>query len=94
MEQEEKLCEGVKTVREFTYLGDRVSDGRGCEAAVSARTRCGWAKHRECSQLLYGRIFPLKLKRAVYRRPTIVYRSEAWFLKERWKYYKGLRDPW
>ena len=24
MEQEEKLCDDVETVREFTYLGDRV----------------------------------------------------------------------
>ena len=28
MEQEEKLSDEVETVREFTYLGDRVSDVR------------------------------------------------------------------
>ena len=39
VEQEEKLCDEVETVREFTYLGDRVSAGEGCEAAVTARTR-------------------------------------------------------
>ena len=38
MEQEEKLCDVVETVREFTYLGDRVSAGGGCEATVTART--------------------------------------------------------
>ena len=58
MEQEVKLCDEVEAVREFTYLGDRVSAGGGCEAAVTARTRCGWVKFRECSELLYGR-FPL-----------------------------------
>ena len=42
VEQEEKLCHEVEAVREFTYLGDRVSVGGGCEAAVTARTRCGW----------------------------------------------------
>ena len=52
-------------VREFTYHGDRVNAGGGCEAAVTARTRCGWVKHRECSELLYGRRYPLKLKGAV-----------------------------
>ena len=31
MEQEEKLCDEVETVREFTYLGDRVSAGGACE---------------------------------------------------------------
>ena len=36
MEQEEKLCDEVETVSELTYLGDRVSAGGGCEAAVTA----------------------------------------------------------
>ena len=42
MEQVEKLCDEVETVKEFPYLGDRVSAGEGCEAAVTTRTRCGW----------------------------------------------------
>ena len=29
---------------EFTYLGDRVSVGGGCEVADTARTRCWWVK--------------------------------------------------
>ena len=36
VDQKEKLCDEVKTVREFAYLGDRVSAGGGCEAAVTA----------------------------------------------------------
>ena len=63
----------MKTVREYTYLGDRVSEGGGCEAAVTARTRCGWIMLRVFGKLLYGRGFPLRLK---------VYGSEAWCLKE------------
>ena len=31
----------VETLREFTYLGDRVSAGGGCETTVTARTRSG-----------------------------------------------------
>ena len=42
MKQEVKLCDEVETVSDFTYLGDRVSAGGGCEAAVTARTICGW----------------------------------------------------
>ena len=57
----------METVREFTYLGGGVSAGGGCEAAVTARTRCGWVKLRERSKLLNGRFF-LKAKGAVYRR--------------------------
>ena len=46
---------------EFTYLGDWVNTGGGCEASVNARTRCRWVKFRECSDLLCGRRFSLKL---------------------------------
>ena len=41
MEQGKKLCDEVETVREYTYLGDGVSAGQRCEAAVTARTRYG-----------------------------------------------------
>ena len=30
MEQEERLCDEVKTVKELTYFGDRVSAGGEC----------------------------------------------------------------
>ena len=85
VEQEVKLCDAVKTVREFTCLGDRVSAGGGCEAAVTARTTCGWVDFRDCGELLHDRRFPLTLKGAVYRSYVslaILYGSEAWCLKE------------
>ena len=66
MEQKEKLCGMVETILEFTYLGDRVSAGGCCEAVVSARTRCGWVKFMECCELLYGRRFPLRLKKSIF----------------------------
>ena len=47
VEQEVKLCDEVETESEFTYPGDRVSAGGGCEAAVTAKTRCEWIKLRE-----------------------------------------------
>ena len=74
----------MKRVREITYLGDRVSAGGGCEAAVTARTRCGWAKFMECGELLHGRL-TLKLKVDVYKnyvRRAILHGREAWCLKE------------
>ena len=49
---EEELCEEVKTVRGFCYLGNRVNASGGCEAAVTARARIGWVKFRECGELL------------------------------------------
>ena len=85
MEQEETLCDEVETVWEFIYCGDRVSAGGGCEAAVTARTRCACVNFEECGELIYGRRFPLRLKWAVYWclvRPAILYRSEALCLIE------------
>ena len=75
----------MEAVREFTYLGDRVRAGGGCEAAVNIKTRCGWVKFRECGELLYGRRSSLKLKGSVYKisvRPAMLYGSEAQCLKE------------
>ena len=46
VEQEEKLCGEMKTVREFTYLGDRVSAVGGYYAAVTVRIRSGRVKFR------------------------------------------------
>ena len=85
VEQEEMLCDEVETLREFTYLGDRVSVGGGCEAAVVVRTGCWWVKFRECGELLYGERFQIRPKWAVcgsYVRPAILYGSEAWCLNE------------
>ena len=83
--QVEKLYDEVETVSEFAYFGDRVNAGGGCEAAVTAITRCGLVNFRECGELLYGKRFPLRLKGAVYGsyvRQAILYGNEAWRLKE------------
>ena len=88
----------METVSELTYLVDRESAGGGCEAAVTGRTKCGWVTLRECDELLYGRRFPPRLKGTVYKsyiRPTILYGSEAWCLKEsKMEFCKDQRDPW
>ena len=85
VEHVEKLCDEVETVKEFSYLGDRVSVSGGCRAAVTARARFGWVKFRECGELLYGKRFPLKMKGLVYRscvRSAMLYGSETWCLSE------------
>ena len=48
-DQEEKLHEDVETVRDFSYLGDRIYPESECEAAVASRTRIGWVIFRDCS---------------------------------------------
>ena len=71
----------METVREFTYLGDRVSAGGGCKAAVTARTRCWWGKYMECGELLCGLRSPLRLKAATSKsnlKPPIMYTSEEY----------------
>ena len=80
-----KIYDEEETLREITYLGDRVSAGEAYQAAVTARKRCGQVKIRECGDMKHRRIFPLKLKGAVYKSyvsPAILYGSKAWCLKD------------
>ena len=81
----EEMGNGIKTVNGFCYLDDKLNACGGCEAAVTARTRLGWAKFRECRELLFGERFSLKDKGKVYRycvRSAMLYGSETWCLKE------------
>ena len=64
---EQERLDALQTVRECTYLCDRVSAGGGCEAVVTVRTRCWLVMLRECSELVYGKRFSLRLKDKVYK---------------------------
>ena len=55
----------METIREFTYLGDRVAS-RKCEAAVNDRTRLWLPRFRESGKLQLGKMLPIKIKKAVY----------------------------
>ena len=57
----------METVREFYYFGDRVNAGGECEATLTARTRYGWVKSRECGEFLYGMRCHLNVKWAIYK---------------------------
>ena len=57
----------MEAVGDFTFLGDKMSAGWGCDTPLAIRTRCMWVKFREYGELLYAR-FPLKLK-ALFIRP-------------------------
>ena len=52
-------------MKSFCYLGDRLNASGESEAAVTARTRIGWIKFRDCRELLHGRQFSLKIKEFV-----------------------------
>ena len=67
-------------MKSFCCLGDRLNARGGNEAAVTARTRIGWIKFRECGELLYGRKFSLKMKGRIYQscvRSAMLYGSET-----------------
>ena len=68
--------------------------GGGCEAAVTAGTRCGLATLRECEELVYSKRLPLKLKGTVFKSyvmSAILHESEAWCLKKmRLEFYEDL----
>ena len=83
MRPDEKLCDGVETASKFTYLGDRLNATGGCETAVTAKSRIGCMKFRECCEILKGRRFSFKMKGKVYKscvRSAMLYGSEAWCL--------------
>ena len=52
-------------MHEFCYLRDKLKTSGGCEVAVAARMRIEWIKFRECSELLLGKRFSLKIKARV-----------------------------
>ena len=83
--EELSFFDQVDFVKSFCYLGDRLNASGGSEAAITARTRIGWIKFRECGKLLYGRKFSLKMKGKIYQscvRSAMLYGSETWLLRE------------
>ena len=64
---------------------------------MTVSTRCRLVTFMQCGELLYSMRFPLKLKMVVYksyRKPAILYESEALAeLKCDGNYTKD-RDPW
>ena len=57
----------IDFVKSFCYLGDRLNASGGSEAAVTATTRIGWIKFKECGELLCGKKFLLKMKERIIR---------------------------
>ena len=83
--QQEVMCNEVETVKRFCYLGDRLNASGGCKATVTARTRLGWKKFRECGKILFRKRFSLQMKRKIYKsyvRSAILYGSKMWCLRE------------
>ena len=82
--EETSFFDQVKFVKSV-YLRDRLNASGRSEAAVTARTRIGWIKFRECGELLCGRKFLLKMKGKIYLsciRSAMLYGSEMWCLRE------------
>ena len=81
--EEMSFFDQVDFVKSFCYLGDRLNASGGSEAAVTARTRIGCIKSKECGELLMGESF-VKNQR-IYQscvRSAMLYGSEAWCLSE------------
>ena len=73
----------METATKYSYLGDRINSGCGCEAGVTSRAAIRWAKFKECQDLLCKKKFPLKIKGTAYKscvRSIILYGSGTWCL--------------
>jgi len=92
----ELLCDGVEAVIEFSYLGDKLNATGGCEVTVTARTRIGWMKFRECSELFKDKRFSLKMKGKIYKscvRSAILYEVKSGVdEKKRGNFEKGRKS--
>ena len=83
--QQDVMCGKVETMKGFCNLGNRLNFSGGCEAAVTARTRMGWKKFRECGEILFGKRFSLWIKGKIYKsyaRSTMLYGSKTWYLRK------------
>ena len=49
------MCNEVETMKRFCYLGNRLNASGECDEAVTARTRLGLKKFRECGEILLGK---------------------------------------
>ena len=67
LDKELSFFDQVDFVKSFCYLRNRLNASGRSEAAVTARTKIGWIKFRECGELLYGRKFSLKMKERIYQ---------------------------
>ena len=44
------LCNGIKKINGFCYLGDRLNASGDFELAVTSRVRTEWSKFRKCCE--------------------------------------------
>ena len=75
----------MEIVNGFCYLEDRLNSSSGCEATVTAKERFDWVRFRKCGELFPRNRFSLKMECKVHCCciiSAILYRSEAWCLKE------------
>ena len=61
------MCNEVETIKGFCYLGNSLNASGECETAVTARTRVGWKKFRECDEILFEKRFSLRVKGKIYK---------------------------
>ena len=83
--QQKVMRDEVENGKGFCYLSNRLIASGGCEAAVTARTRLGWKKFRECGETFFEKKFSLQMKGKVYKsyaRSAMLYGSETWCLRE------------
>ncbi len=77
--------EKIEVVAFFVYLGDMLSAGGGCEAAVRARVGSAWKKFRDLLPILTARSLSYRTRGHVYLvcvRSAMLHASETWPLSE------------
>ena len=76
-----RLVTVLEAVDRFCYLGDMLSAGGGCMAAVTAICRCAWGKFRENLPLLTSKPVPFDLRGCLFCsnvRSSMLHGTETW----------------
>ena len=76
--------EKVEIVPEFSYLGDMLTAGGGCELAAITRCKCAWGKFGQLLPLLTNCQVPLLTRGKVYSscvRSVMLPAAETWAMK-------------
>ena len=71
----------LEVVASFSYLGDMLSAGGGCEIAVTTRVKTAWKKFRELLPVFTSRHLSYKTRGHVYSsfvRSAMLHASETW----------------
>jgi len=83
----EELCDGIETVKGFSYLGDKGECQWGIWGSSDGKSKNCWMKIS--GELLIRQRFPLRIKGKICVKSAMLYGSETWACeKMKWRFLR------